>query len=90
MNFSRSNECGTKKTQSCLKTLVIAIETFIVGIVICITILARMVLPVEMGSLFLTFLQVILGVNDVIMMMEETAMKKNKMESGTHGAVRVY
>ena len=70
--------------------MVIVLETVIVGIVLFIAILAMIVLPVEIGALFLTFLQVILGVNDVIMMMEETTMKKNKMESGTHGAVRVF
>jgi len=48
------------------------------------------VLPVEIGTLFLAFLQVVLGVNDVIMVMEDTKMKEDKMESGTHEAVRVF
>lgn len=51
---------------------------------------AIIVLPVEIGTLYLTFLQVALGIDNVIMMMEDKMMKKNKMESGTHGAVRVF
>lgn len=48
------------------------------------------VLPVEIGTLYCTYLQVLLGINNVIMVMGDAMMKKNKMESGTHGAVRVF
>ena len=63
--------------------LVIVLETVIVGISLFLAIWAMTVLPVDIGTLTLAFLQVILGVNDVIMTMEDTTMKKNKMESGT-------
>lgn len=48
------------------------------------------VLPVEIATLYFAFLQTIIGVNNVIMNMEDTMMNKNKMESGTHGAVQVF
>ena len=70
--------------------MVIVLEAVIAVIVLFGAVGAVIVLPVEIGTLFLTFLQVVLGVNDVIMMMEDTRMKKNKMESSTHGAVRVF
>ena len=71
--------------------LVIVLEAIIVGIILFGAIGAMIVLPAEIGALYLTFLQVVLSVNDVVMvMMEDTKMNKNKMESGTHGAVRVF
>ena len=70
--------------------MVIVLEAVIAVISLFGAVGAVIVLPVEIGALFLAFLQVVLGVNDVIMMMEDTRMKKNKMESGTHGAVRVF
>ena len=70
--------------------MVIVLESVIAVIGLFGAVGAVIVLPVEIGALFLAFLQVVLGVNDVIMMMEDTRMKKNKMESGTHGAVRVF
>ena len=71
--------------------MVIVLEAIIVGIILFGAIGAMIVLPVEIGALYLTFLQVVLSVNDVVLvMMEDTTMNKNKMESGTHGAVRVF
>ena len=73
-----------------MRKLVVVLEAVIAGIVLFGAIRAMIVLPVEIGTLFLAFLQVVLGVNDVIMVMEDTKMKEDKMESGTHEAVRVF
>lgn len=71
--------------------LVLVLEAIIATVVLLGASLGVIALPAEIGALYCTYLQVILGVNSMLMdNMEVTMMKRNMMESGTHGAVRVF